>query len=192
VWVLSYVANTVFTIVLVEAYGDYIRRVGEAQDSGLPEPTFSLHPGGLVNLRSDPARGARFRLMASLFYPTMYGRTKWKKLVDTAPFSEFFHASSEAFVLLVIENNFDYWLRWMELRYALIFWFRHWHANCSLRLTYFFEVMTQQNRTQEKKRGTPGVSSQNGLLGLVEMVLRLQFHGRRKVACGTWRSTHIL
>ena len=110
---MTYDANIVFTFVFVEAYGDYICRVAEAKDSGLPEPTFSLHPGELVNLRSDPAWGAHFRLMASLFYPTMCGRTKWKKIVDTAPFSEFFHASSEAFVLLVIENNFDYWLRWM-------------------------------------------------------------------------------
>jgi hypothetical protein len=68
----------------------------------------------LWNLRTNPNREGYFHLLVALFFPVLHGMCKWKKMVDEKPISDFFHASTKALIYLVLENNYDYWLRWAE------------------------------------------------------------------------------
>jgi hypothetical protein len=84
-----------------------------ANDDDLESCSF-FNLADLENLRTDPSKSEYFELMMKQFFPVIYGRLRWNELVDEKPISDFFHPSSEAFVYLVLENNYDYWLRWIK------------------------------------------------------------------------------
>lgn len=82
------------------------------------EEKFHFRPENLLGTRVHPEKEGMFEAMATLFFPTVFGRKEWKKLVDEKKISSFLHASTEAFVILAIENNYKYWLRWWIERYV--------------------------------------------------------------------------
>jgi hypothetical protein len=112
----TYSYKNALSDLLTDAHQEFLRTTNEAVRNGLGSgrPARFMNIENLWNLRTDPNRKDYFHLLVALFFPVLHGRCKWKKMVDEKPISDFFHASTEAMVYLVLENNYDYWLRWAE------------------------------------------------------------------------------
>ena len=76
----------------------------------------------MTGIRTDPSKKNVFKTLATMVFPVVYGRAKWEKLVDENVISKFFHISTEALVILTIENNFNYWTKWVKERYVTKEW----------------------------------------------------------------------
>ena len=78
----------------------------EAEETGNSRPRF-FGVGELEKLRCEKKR--YFKLLATQFFPYAHGKVEWDKLVDLKRISDILSVSTEAFVILCIENSYDYW-----------------------------------------------------------------------------------
>ena len=78
--------------------------------------TFFLDVKYLSSYRSNETRVGVFNYLATHFFPGVFGKKEYERLVVEKPLSEFFHVTYEALVLLVIENNYEYWKKWVHVR----------------------------------------------------------------------------
>ena len=93
---------------------DFLRLQGDRRAADIiGSSVFSLiSEKGFDNLRSDPEKKEAFGLLCDLFFPCLNCRKEFDDKKREKRISEFITVSDEAFIYLVLENNFDYWKRY--------------------------------------------------------------------------------
>ena len=92
------------------AYSKYLVLLNRAKAQDVAEPTFHIELKNLWGYRTDPSKKGLFFYLARNFFPSLYGKKQFFREVDEKPISEFYHVSTEALVILHLENNYDYWI----------------------------------------------------------------------------------
>ena len=90
------------------AMTEHLRNVNDTNDP-TTDNDFLIKVSNLHGLRTDPQKAPLFRLMAGTYFPTVYGKRRFRVMKTEKIISEFISISDEALVYLIIENNFEYW-----------------------------------------------------------------------------------